>query len=222
MGLGFRSYSIVDRRTASLRPYNLPAAPLPSIAVEVYPFAQSRMPIIEGLGITANYARALAIDSTDSTGKRVDTSWQSYDIGVRGQLMAGPVLVGAGFGYGAIDFELGDLGPSAQLPTVSYRLLQPGLDARAFFGKFSVFAGAAYLAVLSTGEIDRYFPRASVGGVAARLGGGFSITENLELSLGAGYTRFFYSFNPEPGDANVAGGALDQMLRASAGLAILL
>lgn len=222
MGFGLRSYSIVDRRTASLRPYSLPAAPLPSIAVEVYPLARSGMPIVEGIGITADYARAIAVDSTDSTGKRVDTSWQSWDIGLRGQWMLGPALVGAGFGYGAIDFELGDLGPGAQLPTVSYRLLQPGLDGRLFFGKLSVFAGASYLAALSTGEIDRTFPRASVGGIGARLGGGFSITDNLEVSLGAGYTRFFYSFHPEPGDANVAGGALDQMFRASAGLAIML
>ena len=33
---------------------------------------------------------------------------------------------------------------------------------------------------------------------------------------------FFYSMNPQPGDANVAGGALDEMARLSLGFAYLL
>jgi hypothetical protein len=44
---------------------------------------------------------------------------------------------------------------------------------------------------------------------------------NVELSLEVAYTRFFYTLNPQPGDALVAGGALDQMAFGSLGAAYM-
>jgi hypothetical protein len=41
------------------------------------------------------------------------------------------------------------------------------------------------------------------------------------VSLELAYTRFFYSLQPLPGDTNVAGGALDQLEKASLGVAYL-
>ena len=42
------------------------------------------------------------------------------------------------------------------------------------------------------------------------------------MSLSGAYTRLFYSFNPVPGDASVAGGALDEQTRVLAGFAYVM
>jgi hypothetical protein len=88
-------------------------------------------------------------------------------------------------------------------------------------GALSVYAAASYLGVLSTGPLGTYFTRARVGGVEGRAGAAYTLARGVELSLEASYTRFFYSLNPQPGDAYVAGGALDQLLRGSLGVAYL-
>jgi hypothetical protein len=108
------------------------------------------------------------------------------------------------------------------LPSVSYRFVRFGPELRVFWGDASFYAGGAYLPVLSTGAVAGRFPRATEGGLEVHAGAAYLVARHVEVSLGAGYTRFYYALRPEPGDPNVAGGALDQMPRASLGLAYLL
>jgi hypothetical protein len=51
---------------------------------------------------------------------------------------------------------------------------------------------------------------------AVEFGGGLAvpIVRVFEFRATADYMRVFYSFHPTPGDAYVAGGALDQFVRA--------
>jgi hypothetical protein len=107
------------------------------------------------------------------------------------------------------------------LPSVSYKFLRFGPDARVFFGNASVFLGGAYLPVLSTGTLGEHFPNATKGGIEARAGAAYLITPNLEASLELVYTRFYYSLRPDTPDPYVAGGALDEMGHVSLGLAYL-
>jgi hypothetical protein len=220
---GSRHVSYVDRITPSLRPYDLFAAPLASIAAEVYPLTRTRMPaVVRGLGVTGDYARAFGLASADAGGVEVGTAWQAYDFGLRDRVdLGGALLLGVDLGYGAIDFDFDRPGFAAVLPSVGYRFLRAGLDLRSH-GDLAVFGGGGYLDVLSTGNMGGLFPRESVGGVEARLGAAYSVAAGFELSLGVSYTRFFYSMHPQPGDANVAGGVLDEMARVSLGLAYLL
>jgi hypothetical protein len=220
---GSRHFSYVDRLTATLRPYDLFAAPVPSLTAEFYPLARTRMVVLNGLGITGDYGHAVGLSSADAGGTRVVTSWHNFDVGLRERIDLHQILLGVDLGFGAIDFHFDNpAGATAVLPSVSYRFLRFGLDLRAPFGAFSLFGGGSYLKVLSTGGEGDLFPRESVGGVDARLGGAYSFGQGFELSVGLGYTRFFYSMNPQPGDANVAGGALDEMARLSLGFAYLL
>jgi hypothetical protein len=221
---GSRHFSYVDRITPTLRPYDLFAAPIVSLAAEVYPLARAHIPIVNGLGATVDYARAFGLTSADAGGGSVGTTWQAFDVGIRERIALGRlVIVGIDAGYGAVDFTF-DQGAfsSGTLPSVGYRFVRAGADARFNLGDFSLFGGAAYLPVLSTGGEGQLFARESVGGVEARLGAAYAIGHSFELSLGLHYTRFFYSMNPVPGDANVAGGALDELARLSLGFAYLL
>jgi hypothetical protein len=220
---GLRHFSYVDRLTPSLRPYNLSFAPLFAIHGEVYPFARMAVPVLSGFGATGSYARAFALSSEDAAGEHVGTTWQTFDIGARERLRLGDsVILGIDLGYGGDDFTFDTpVTATAQLPSAQYRTLRAGLDGRVALGALSVRAAASYLDVLSTGDFGRLFPRTSVGGVEAELGLAYTIAPTFELSLDVAYTRFFYSLLPQPGDTYVAGGALDQMGKASLGFAHL-
>jgi len=220
---GSRHFSYVDRLTPTLRPYDLFVAPLAAVAGEIYPFTSSAIPVLDDLGATGSYARAFGLASEDSGGTKVSTSWQTFAVGLRERVPIGSAFVlGIDAGYGDTSFAFDDpIQPAAQLPSVHYKLLRGGLDGRFVRGDVSVHAGAGYLDVLSTGDFASLFPRASVGGVEAALGASDMIAPAVELSLDIAYTRFFYSLLPQPGDAYVAGGALDEMATIAVGVAYL-
>ena len=220
---GSRHFSYVDRLTPTLRPYDLFVAPLIAIRGEIYPFSNTKIPVLSGLGATGDYARAFGLGSQDSAGNQVGTSWQAFDLGLRERLrVSESFILGIDVGYGDDDFAFDSpVTTTAQLPSTNYEIFRGGLDGRFSRGSLSVHAGASYLAVLSTGEFGRIFPRTSVGGVAATLGIADVVAPSIEVALDVDYTRFFYNLSPVPGDAYVAGGALDQMATVSLGVAYL-
>jgi hypothetical protein len=213
-----------DKLTSTLRPYDLTAAPLVSIAAEVYPLAHAGLDrLIGGIGVTGDYERAFGLSSADKAGGQVGTQWQSFDFGLRERVVINPsILLGADLGYGAVDFQFDRPSFTAQLPSVGYRFIRAGIDVRATHGDLSGFAGGGYLFMLSAGDMGGLFPRESVGGIEGRIGGAYALTPHFELSLALSYARFFFSMHPEPGDPNVAGGALDEMSRLSLGVSYLL
>lgn len=222
VGLGGRHFDYVDRVTAGLRSYDLAAAPRVGVAGAVYPFARSH-DISRALGIGASCATALGLQSARTGAAAVDTSWTSYDVGLRARVaLPGEASLVGKLGYSAIDFgfaeEPGALRTTTQgtqtravLPSVSYRFVRAGLDVRVPVWKLVVLGGGDYLAVQSAGALGERFPRAKVGGLEARLGLALPLATGFELRSGLVYERFFYDFRPEKGDANVAGGALDQL-----------
>jgi hypothetical protein len=223
-GTGTRRFTYTDRLTAQLRPYYLNAAPLVAADAEVYPLAGTKLPVLRGLGVVGSYARAVGLSSADSAGNKVGTSWQTFDVGLRERLRVSPVvLLGVDVRYGNNEFRFDTASlASAVLPSVEYQFVRAGLDARVAFGAFSIFGGGAYLNVLSTGQyLASAFPHETVGGVEGRVGVAYVFAKHFEGSLGVSYTRFFFSANPVPGNANVAGGMLDEMTRPSLMLAYM-
>jgi hypothetical protein len=220
---GSRHFAYVDRLTPTLRPYDLFVAPLVAVSGEIYPLTSSSTPVLNGLGATASYARAFGLASEESGGTRVSTSWQTFALGLRERVPLGRAFVlGIDAGYGDTSFAFDNpIQQAAQLPSVHYKLLRGGVDGRYVNGDLSLRAGAGYLDVLSTGDFAKLFPRASLGGIDASLGVSDQIAPAIELSLDLVYTRFFYNLSPQPGDAYVAGGALDEMATVSLGIAYL-
>ena len=70
---------------------------------------------------------------------------------------------------------------------------------------------------LDAGAVHDRFRGATVGGVDATLGLALPFARAFEGRLGATYTRYFYTFHPTPGDAFVAGGALDEFFGITLG-----
>ena len=208
---GSRHFTYVDRLTATLRPYDLWFAPMAVVQGEIDPFARSGSPWLERLGLAGDYARAFGVSSEDSAGARVSSNWQAFHIDLRERIPIGPsILLGAHAGYGGIDFSFdGKVDSTSHLPGVAYRFVRVGADGQGRIGDFIVYAEASYLAVQSTGAMGDLFPRESVGGVEAHAGVTRPLGRSLDVTLDLAYTRFFYNFRPQPGDADVAGGALE-------------
>ncbi|HTQ44131.1 MAG TPA: hypothetical protein VMI75_15335 [Polyangiaceae bacterium] len=226
IGAGMRHFSYVDRITPSLRPYDLAAAPVAVATGVVYPLSPTHIPVLRDFGITGEYSQAFALASQDSAGNRVGTTWQAFDFGATERIaLPRGLLANVSAGYGGNDYQFTDAipGGAAALPSVSYRFVRVGADLRyGFLSAFAAWVGGSYLDVLSSGYTAQLFPRETVGGVEAHLGASWRLAKSWELSLSGAYTRFFYSFNPVPGDASVAGGALDEQTRVLAGFAYVM
>jgi hypothetical protein len=228
VGVGMRHFSYVDRITPSLRPYDLGAAPMASMNGAIYPLGATHTPFVRDFGIIGSYSQAFAFSSEDSSGAHVGASWKAFDAGVTERIaLTHALLANVSLGYGGNDFQFDQSATSAAaaLPSVAYRFVRAGADLRftvPTFAAISVSGGGSYLDLLSTGYTSVLFPRQSAGGVEAHLGASYLLAKSVEVSIGASYTRVFYTFNPVPGDADVAGGALDQQARVLAGLSYVM
>jgi len=217
---GARDFTYVDRITPTLRPYRLPITPLAAVDAELYPLSHTHTPVLDDFGLTFAYATAFAVASADAAGTKVGTSWTVLDAGARERIHLGrAVLAGLHGGFGQIEYAFDDALPRAQLPSVRYQFVRAGADLRIALGRWALSFAGSYLGVLSTGLLGTYFPRATEAGIEGRAGVSVALARGLEASFDAIYTRFYFAMHPAPGDAYVAGGALDQMGRVSLGLA---
>ncbi len=221
-GLGSRHFAYHDPIGTNLRPYDVDGAPMLAIAVSLSPFADTR--VMKDFGFYGDFESAFALQSRTASGAAVGTTWSRYDVGGRARLRLSdgprPVMLGASLGYGLELFRFTD--PTAidpELPSVAYGFVRTMLDARVPFGPFSLSVAIAYLHVVANGEVGLRTRGTQNDGVEASFGGAFALGGGFEARLAGRYTRFFYSFDPRPGDAYVAGGALDQYLTGQLALA---
>ncbi len=175
-------------------------------------------------GAAASMAYTRPFDSRTEDEVAFPTDTVGYTFGGRYRLLTGDLGATVGVDYGARDFNVDDAPSRAkpEIPDVAYRFIRAGLATQMRLGKkMSVGADAGYRYVLSAGEIETeaYFPRLSVGGVDATAWFGYDLASAWQVQLGANVERYFYSMNPEPGDARVAGGATDQFVGVQLGLA---
>lgn len=219
VGLGLRSFGYVDRLTTSQRSYKTAGAPLVGIEAEIHPTAFfSGGAILDAVGLYGAYDRSIGLQSaTSDGGQKIGTSWSSFDAGVRVRLPLPTerLSVSAEIGYGGESFTFDDsaaINPS-DLAGVAYRFVRTGVDARLAVSIVSLRATVDYLFVRSGGSVSDRFPHAGIGGLDGRLSVGVLLGSHIELSTGLRYDRYFYHMNSVPGDAYVAGGALDEMAR---------
>ena len=221
--IGNRRFKYSDPVGNSLRPYDLPIAPMLSFGLEAYPLATSNVPVLRDLGFRGRLSRAFALDSTTPEGDKIETSWTRFSGEVRERLLVPgrhPLEFGASFGADASYFVMNSESEiKALLPSARSISLRFGLDGRVLLaGRFSTLLDIAYLAVTSPGEIYEHFRDPHVAGIDGTLGFALSLVPGLEARLSARYTRYFASFEPEVGDPYVAGGALDEQLQVGLGV----
>ncbi|MDI3287958.1 hypothetical protein [Polyangium sp. 15x6] len=210
------AYSDPLKVATNLRPYDVVGVPMISLGGELEPLRWTRVPVLEGVAITGEYTFAPHLTSAVTEGRDIQTSWDHGNLGLRVPIRLGrgerAPVVAPRVGYGWLGFSFQETGPlAAEIPTVSYTLVRVGLDGRIrIAGPLTLVAAFEYLEPTSGGALYERFRDATIGGIDADLGVAFALTKGTELSLSFGYTRFFSTFVPVPGDAYVAGGALDQ------------
>ena len=221
--VGRRQFTYSDPIGSLARPYVLSAVPLATFGLETYPLASTGIPFLRDLGVRGRVSRAFGLDSSTNTGLPLDASWTRFTAEVRERLLvrgAHPLELGVAGGLDASYFEMsakGDVG--ALVPSAETLSLRFGLDARLqVTRRFSLLIGGAYLMALSHGEIYDRFRRPRVAGADAEFCAAVGLVAGLEVRLNGRYTRYFASFDPEVGDAAVAGGALDEQMQLGLGL----
>ena len=221
--IGGRSFAYSDPITANTRDYDVFGAPMPSVLAEIYPAAGTSIPFIKDLGLTGTFARAFGISSATKNGTKLGTTWMRAGGGLRARFRPGsndgPMLgISGGINFTTFTFNApASLTPST--PDVTYTSLRAGIDARIPFWRMALLLEAGYDGALSAGAVYDRFAGATVGGLDARAGFAILIADGFEARLTGHYTRYFYSFDPVPGDAYVAGGALDQLFGFGIGVA---
>jgi hypothetical protein len=195
-----------------------------AVSGSVYPLALSGTKILRDLGVTFDGSHAFGVTSKLQGGTQVGSTYDRYDIGLRGRFRTGgptAPVVGVGGGYARRTFGFAATPPNldGSLAAVSYSQLRGGLDARFPVRIAAIVVGADYLAPLSAGIVEGRFRGASVGGIDARVGVSVRLVASIEARFLASYARYFYSFKPAVGDPYVAGGALDEFFSLALGAA---
>jgi len=221
--VGRRDFTYSDPIGELPQSYHLAAVPLATVGMDVYPFASTGVPVLEDLGVRGRFSRAFAVGSSTTEGAHIDTKCMRFGGELRERLLfSHPHFKEAGLSVGVdgdffdlqADRDVGALIPSSR--TVSLRF---GADGRLVVtGRVSLLAGAGYLLTLSRGQIYDRFRGPKVAGLDGDLAVAIALTPAIDLRIGGRYTRYFASFDPQVGDALVAGGALDQQFQAGAGV----
>ncbi len=217
--IGTRSFTYHDGVSSNLRPYAGAVAPALDVRAEVYPFADTSSSFAQGIGIEAAYRAAIDLSSRPTSGATVDTAWTRYDVLLRYRIRLGhdtPPLLGLSVGYSREEFVFAVPVPS--YPSAAYPSLRGGLDLRIPIGRSRILLAGDYDAVLSAEYVGQNFRSPAAAGVDVSVSYAFRVADVVELYAAGEMTRYFYSFSPKPGDAWVAGGAVDQMFHGQLGV----
>jgi hypothetical protein len=219
-GLITRRFSYHQDVYGFLRDYELPVGPEIALDVRVYPGAFVRPGIPGAFGLELIFERSFGIESERGNGVRFPTIQRILEANAIARLARGGHELALVFGYGHHAFELGRSAPSEpdldnipDVPSAGYGYLRIGTEGRAVLhDRLALVLGAAYLVVLDTGGIEDplWFPRATAGGMTVSARVVLAVVRNVDVRLGFSYRRYFLDMHSEPGDRNIAGGALDR------------
>jgi hypothetical protein len=220
-----RTFHYVDGLSGNLRSYDVAPAAMIAAVAEAFPFTEATG-VLRDIGVTGSYARSLSLESSLSGSGTIGTVESAYSVGLRVRIHPwgddGPI-VGVSNEYAAQSFVFNSAGPTIdpQVPSVDYQANRTAVDGRIPFGRFALLASAGFRAVVSGGDVASRFRATSVAGIDGQLGGAATIVSGLEGRIVFNYERYFYAFQPIPGDTYVAGGALDQFFGARLAVAYI-
>lgn len=216
VGLGMRAfarnYRYTDDLFGTLRAYKLGAAPAAMLWLRWYPGAHFTSGIPAHVGLAAGYEQGFGLKSEDSSGESYDTSMTEWYAGLRGRVPFDVHEAGVQVTYGKHSFRVDDDPTNPLVPNTGYEYLRVGIDGRVRVSRVSISAELGHRFVLDAGEVASrtWFPHATASGFDAGVRAGFELVSGLEVMAGFDFRRYAFDMNPKPGDANVAGGALDQ------------
>jgi hypothetical protein len=173
------------------------------------------------VGITAALEYGLGVSSRSAGGEqRLSSDVHGWAVGMQYRWLLGPHQLAGQAGYSTRAFTTGDQATTA--PDVHYGALSVGTAARAELPRhFGLLARVAYLHALSAGPLtdEGRFTRAKVRGMELEGALTYSLVDEVEVRVLGGLRRMGWDMNAVPGDAWVAGGAVDQTMWGGFGLA---
>lgn len=163
--------------------------------------------------------------SRTSDGTEYPTAASEWTAALGYALTIRRVEVAAAVAYGeqrfAIDDEMASGGEL--VPDVTYRFARGGVDGRVPLDpRWTLVVRGGWRHLLGTGDLggDAWFPRLTGAGLDGSLGAQVRLTRWLGAYARAEVRHYFFAMNPEPGDAVIAGGAVDTFLGGAIGLAV--
>ena len=109
----------------------------------------------------------------------------------------------------------GDKTPGERAPRRRLRAFwRFGLDNRLRAGPLGILFNGSFMPAISGGPLADRFRESSFAAVELGAGVALPVVRVFEVRGTVEYTRVFYAFHPQVGDAYVAGGALDHLIRA--------
>jgi hypothetical protein len=217
-----RTFAYADN-VSRLPGYQVAGAFAVDAEVALHPFALhavTRDSALAAVGITGAIVFAPTFESSaGSAGDRAQTQIHGYELGTRVRTTFGAFEVFPRISY-LVDSFVVQLG--AQSPDVTYRSARAGVMARfTASDQLTMFGSTDYLHVTSAGALtaeDR-FSRATVRGIDITLGAGYRVTEAVDIQLVTGFRRYAFDMQARPTDSVIVGGASDQYLSLTLGLA---
>jgi hypothetical protein len=225
IGLGspYRSLAYNDIVTQQLGDYTLTGAPMLDARVAYHPAAAVTDGWASWIGIDVRMQMALGIRTVDSAGNEFKSKYDNYHLGALLRAPVGKHFVRGVLGYGIQRFsqESKTKDVSSPTPNTDYRFIRMGLGGDfAMNDKLSLGMDAAWLQMLSVGQIGEWFPRSNAAGVEFGMDMTYAMNDRFYARLFGGYQRVFFDFHSKPGDSNVAGGATDNYVTAGLGAGI--
>ena len=216
----------------NLRDYTLNIGPGVGAKFQYYPGAHFTAGVGAQFGIDFERERLFNFDSTRPDGQSFPTESQQFLVGLRWRYPKGRWEPSVVVDYGVHNFRFGVSGPpvpgednTAGIPSVKYEFVRLGGGFRVGIGEkesFIIATSVAFRGVFNVGAIGStlWFPEAKANGMDAMLMLGYALPKGFEIRLGFDYRRYWFDLNPVPSNAPyVAGGALDQYLGFSIGVA---
>ena len=207
-----RNFSYNDDLYQTLQGYSLGAAVAPAVEL-------TWSPLFGGRGyFTGHIAMSVGLQSKDQSGTSFPTQALAWGAGLGYRFLIGEkshVGIEARFERQGFTISGTASNPKPDIPDVGYSALAAGVDLRfSLFGPVSLLGGASYRHLFAVGELGSaaWFPRQSGMGVDANVGIGVELGRSFEIRILGKLQRYGFSFNPEPGDPKVAGGATDTYL----------
>ena len=222
-GSPYRNLAYSNPITPSLGDYQLGGAPMFDLNLAFHPAKTFTDGWASWIGIEFKGQLALATPTIDRDGNEFKSTYNSYHFGLRARLPVGQHYIAAFSGYGMNRFEVTseERGVRVPTPSVDYRMIRSGAGAEfELSDTFMLGADAAWLHILSVGDIGTWFPRSTAGGIEATLFATYALIPGVYARASASYQRTFFDFNPRPSDKYAAGGATDQYLAMSVGAGI--
>lgn len=220
LGVAGRFFTYHDQLTPTLATYTQAVMPMLGLDVDAYPGGHTLVPFVRDLGLFANFWVSLyATTAITAAASKVSNQSAQVAGGLRYRVRFGrddlPVL-GVALGAGELLSRFhGALPSMAAIPAVAYAYLRPALDLRIPISRFALLLNAAYRHLFTSDDIHKFFGHLSVHGVDLGAGVAVALPSSLFVTLSGSYVRMFFDLKPNPGDAYIAGGALDEYYTAS-------